>query len=86
MLEHLQGIWVGNHAIDILDLQNKIRVMHTEHDSIAQYIWAIEEAQQEAARAVIPITDATLVMIATKAMLATHRFQTKDEKWEELGE
>ena len=34
MLEHLQGICVGNYAIDILDLQDKIQVMHTDHDSI----------------------------------------------------
>ena len=33
----------------------------------------------------MPITDETLVMIATEAMLATHRFPTTNEKWEELG-
>ena len=82
MLEHLQGICVGNHAIDILDLQDKIRVMHTEHDSIAQYVRALEEAQQQAARAGMPITDATLVMIATKAMLATQLLPTTNNKWE----
>ena len=71
MLEHLQGLCVGNHAINILDLQEKIRVMYIEHDSIAQYIWVLEEAQQQAARAGMPITDAILVMISTKAMIAT---------------
>ena len=85
MLEHLQGICVSNHAIYILDLQDKMQVMHTEHDSIAQYIRALEEAQQQATRAGTPITDATLVMISTKGMLATQRFPTKNEKWEELG-
>ena len=45
MLEHLQGIYVGNHAIDILDLQYKMWVVHKDHDSIAQYIRALEEAQ-----------------------------------------
>ena len=33
----------------------------------------------------MPIKDATLVMIDTKAMLATQRFPTTNEKWEELG-
>ena len=42
MIEHLQGICVGNHSIDILELQDKVRVMHTEHDSITQYIQALE--------------------------------------------
>ena len=78
MLEHLQGICVGNHEIDTLYLQEKMRVMHTEHDLIAQYIRALGEAQQQAARAGMPIMYATLVMIATKAMLTTHWFPTKN--------
>ena len=76
MFEHLQGIFVGNHAINSLDLQDKMRVMHTEHDSISQYMQALKEMQHQAARADMPIKDATLVMIATKAMLATHWFST----------
>ena len=76
MLDHLQGICVGNHAIEILDLQEKMQVMHIEHDSIAQYIQALDEAQQQTSRAGMPIMDATIFMIATKAMLATHWFST----------
>ena len=80
MLEHLKGICVGNHAIGILGPQDKMRVMHTEHESIAQYISTLEERQQQAARAGMPIMDATLVMIATKAMLVTHWLPTTNEK------
>ena len=58
--------------------------MHTEHELIAQYIRALEEAQQQSARAGITITDATLVMIFTKAILATQRFPTTNKIWEEL--
>ena len=36
VLELIQGICVGNRAIDILDLQYKMWFMHTENDSIAQ--------------------------------------------------
>ena len=32
----------------------------------------------------MPITDAMLVMIATKATLSTHRFPTTNKKWEDL--
>ena len=59
--------------------------MHIEHDSIAKYIWALEEAQKQAARASMPIRDATLFTIAMKAMLATQHFPKTNEKWEELG-
>ena len=55
--------------------------MHTEHEYIAQEIQALEEAQQQAARAVMPITDATLFMIATKEILATQSFPTTNKKW-----
>ena len=85
MLEHLQGLCVGNHAIDILEIQEKMRVMHTEHDSIAQYIRVSEEAQQQSARVSTTITDATLVMISTKAMLENQCFPTTNKKWETLG-
>ena len=84
MLEHLQGICVNNHEIDILDFQDKMRVMHIEHESIAQYIWVLEEAQQQAARMGLPITDETLVMIAKKTMLATHQFPTTTKKGEDI--
>ena len=53
-----------------------MRVIHIEHDSIAQYIRALEEAQRQAARVGMSITDATLVIIAKKEMLATQRFPT----------
>ena len=59
--------------------------MHTEHDSIAQYIWALKEAQQQDSGAIMPITDTTLVMISTKSMLETQWFPTAENKWEELG-
>ena len=59
--------------------------MHTDHEYIAQYIRALEEVQYQSTRAGMPITDTTLVMIATKAMLATQRFSTTNDKWEELG-
>ena len=76
IIEHLQGIYVRKHAIKILDLQGKMRAMNTEHDSIVQYIQELEEAHQKSARTGIPITDATLVMIATNAMLENQWFPT----------
>ena len=84
MLNKLQEICLGNHEIDILDLQDKMRQMHTTCETIPQYVEAMEDAQKQAARARMPIADATLVMIATKAMLSTGRFPKADDLWEEL--
>ena len=62
-----------------------MRVMQTEHESIAQYIWVLKEAHQKATRAGTTITYVTPAMIDTKAMLATHHLPRTNEKWEELG-
>ena len=59
--------------------------MHTEHDSIDQYIRALKEAHQQAAISGMSITDAKIVMIATKTMLVTHRSPTTNEKWKDIG-
>ena len=46
MLDKLQEICLGNHEINILDLEEKMRKMHNECDTIPQYIEALEDAQQ----------------------------------------
>ena len=69
ILDHLQDIYVGNHVIDILDLQDKMKVVHTEYDSCDQYITAFEEVPEQTTRYDMLINDETLVMIATKLML-----------------
>ena len=73
MLDKPQEVCLGNHEIDILDLQDKTYKIHNECNTIPQYIEALEDAQKQAERAEMPIEDATLVMLATKAMLATER-------------
>ena len=48
--------------------------MHNKWDTIPHYIEALEDTQQQAKRAKVPIDDATLVMYATRAMLSTERY------------
>ena len=71
ILDKLQESSLGNHKINILVLQYKMSKMHNELETIPQYIEAIEDLQQQAKHAKIPIDDATLVMYATRAMLST---------------
>ena len=74
MLYKLQEIFLGHHEISILALQDKIREMHNECDTIPQYIEALEDAQQQAKCVKMPIDNATLVMYATRSMLSTDRY------------
>ena len=46
MLNKLQEICLGNREIDILDLMDKIRQMHTVCETIPQYVEAMEDAQK----------------------------------------
>ena len=73
MLENLQEVCLCNHKIDILVLQDEMNKMHNEWETIPQYIKVLEDAQQQAKRAKMPINAATLVMYATRAMLSTDR-------------
>ena len=71
MLDKLQEICLGNHEIDILVLQDKMRKIHNECETIPQYIEALKDLQQQAKRVKMPIDDATLFMYATRDMLST---------------
>ena len=84
LLDQLQVVCTGNHAIDLLALQDKIRTMHVTTYTIPQYTVALEKAQLQAARAEMPITDNYLMMVATKAMLSSERFPRSNEDWEDL--
>ena len=64
---------------------DKMRQTHHVFETIPQYIDALEKAQKQAERAEIPIADATLVMMSTKAMLETDHYPKADGVWEGLS-
>ena len=70
-LDHLQVTCGGLYAIDILALQGETQNAHKECDEIPEYIHALEDAQDKAYQAQVPITDTTLMIIATNVMLQT---------------
>ena len=74
MLDKLQEIFLGNHEIDILVLQDKILKMHNKWDTIPQYIEVLKDAQQQAKHVKMPIDNATLVMYLMRDMLSTEAF------------
>ena len=47
LLDHLQSICGGLHAIDVLKLQNEIQEYHTDREVILEYINALEAAQKK---------------------------------------
>ena len=89
ILDHLQSQCTGRHAMDILAFQDEMRQYHLEYEGIPEYINALEDAQRRAKRAGVNdeyvITDATLLLIASTAMLRTQQFPRVNDKWEDLS-
>ena len=86
LLSHLQSISGGFHAIDVLTLQNEMQDYHTDSEVILEYINALKAAQNKSKRGTgnNPITDATLILIATNIMLKTGAHPRTTDKWEDL--
>ncbi len=51
---------------------------------ILKYIFLLEDAQRKTARACLPITNQTLTVLASTALLAANTFPRTTELWEEL--
>ena len=86
LLAHLQSICGGFHAIDVLKLQNEMQDYHTDSEGILEYTNALASAQKKSKRGTgnNPTTDATLLLIAKKAMLKTGAHPRTTDKWEDL--
>ena len=84
LLDQIQVVCTGHHAIDLLSLQEKMCTMHFTTDTIPKYIAALEKAQLQAARAEMPILINYLMMVAMKAMLSSERFPRANEDWQDL--
>ena len=74
------------YSIDVLALQNKMQEYHTYSKGILKYINALEAAQNTSKHGTgnKPITEATLLLIATNAMLKTVVHPRITDKWEYL--
>ena len=74
----------GTKQVDLLALQDKMRMMYFRTDTIPQYIVALEKAQLQASRVEMPIPDNYLMMVATKSILSSERFPRANEDWKDL--
>ena len=54
---------------------------HQDMKGIPEYINTLEDAQKRSKRAGNPITEDTLLLIATNTMISAERFPLADEIW-----
>ena len=57
LLNHLQLLCGGLHALDVLALQNNMQRFHLDAEGMPEYINALEDAQKQSRRANHDITD-----------------------------
>ena len=86
IIDHLQSSCLGTHAIDALSLQIAMQDYHLKAEGIPEYINMLEDAQCSALRIDEnnPITDASVLVIATSALMKDSRFPRTSEDWEDL--
>mmetsp|Transcript_56815 Transcript_56815/g.169640 ORF Transcript_56815/g.169640 Transcript_56815/m.169640 type:complete len:371 (-) Transcript_56815:306-1418(-) len=87
LLEHLQNECLGRHAVDVLQLTDLLRKCHVEAAGINEYINMLEDGQRQSIRIDEdnPITNGTLLNVATGAMLKTKQFPRANEEYEALA-
>ena len=84
LLAHLQVLCGGLHSLNVLALKNYIQNYHQDMEGITNYINALEDVQKVSKRVGNPITEDTLLLIATNAMLSMECFLRTKEIWEDL--
>jgi len=86
ILDHLQASCLGKHAVDALSLQLEMKDYHLQSEDVFEYINMLEDAQRRALRIdeSNPITDQSVLNIATNAMLSTQQFPKTTSDYEDL--
>ena len=73
------------HLLDMVLLTIQMSQYYEGMPDIPEYIFLLKDAQRKAARVCLPITDQTLTILASTALLATGTLPRTTELWEELG-
>ena len=83
LFAHLQAGCTSQYALDLLALHNEMQSYHLEVEVIPEYINMLEDAQRQAGRAGQTITDETLLLFASTAMLTSERFPRANDDWKD---
>jgi hypothetical protein len=84
IFNHLHEHSGGIHALDMVLLTIQISKYYKGMLDIPKYIFLLEDAQRKAARAHLPVSNQTLTVLASTALLAADTFPRTTELWEEL--
>ena len=86
LFSHLQAGYTCRHALDLLDMHNKIQRYHLRVERIPEYINMLEDAQRQAIREGRTIADEMLLLFTSIATLTGERFPRANDNWEDCAE
>jgi hypothetical protein len=84
IFDHLCERFSSLHALDMVSLTIQMSQYYKGTPDIPEYIFLLVEVQCKAARARLPVTDQTLTILASTALLAADTVPCTTELWEEL--
>ena len=84
LLDHLGETSTGGEAINVIDLHQGMLSCWVKDLRVPEFIARCEEAQRKATRAVLDISDAWLVAVASRYLLAEKSFPVEQPKLEGL--
>ena len=85
LLTHLQAGCTDRHDLDLLALHNEMQRYHLEVEGIPNYISMTDDAQKQAGRSSLAISDKTLPLFASTAMFKTEQYPRTNDNWEDLS-
>jgi hypothetical protein len=74
----------GLHALNMVSLTIQMSKYYKGMPDIPEYIFLLKDAHRKAARACMPVTNQTLTVLTSTALLAADTFPRTTELWEEL--
>ena len=81
LLSHLQMGCTDRHALDLLELHNKMQGYHFEVEGIPEYINILEDEQKQTERDGQTIADKTLLLFASTEILTTEYYPRSNNGW-----
>ena len=82
LMDHLDANCGGLHPSELVNLPTEMMSYYAKADGIPEYIDMLEEAQRKLARANLPMSDETLLAIASTSVLASQHFTRQTNEWE----
>jgi hypothetical protein len=82
LIDHLDANCGGLHPSELVNLPTEMMSYYAKADGIPEYIDMLEETQHKLARTNLPMSDETLLAIASTSVLPSQHYTRQTDEWE----